>query len=59
MEGKMTEKYLKAEQVAEIFNVGVKAVYQWVYQGLVPDVKKPLRFKLQTVEQWLKERGNK
>ena len=55
----MTEKYLKAEQVAEIFNVGVKAVYQWVYQGLVPDVKKPLRFKLQTVEQWLKERGNK
>lgn len=55
----MIEKYLKAEEIAEIYSVGVKTVYMWRSQGLEPDIKKPLRFKLSTVEKWLQERGDK
>ena len=58
LEVKMIESYLTAEEVAEIFKVKVKAVYQWRFQGLEPDIKKPLRFKLSTVEKWLEQRGN-
>ena len=55
----MSEQYLKAEEIAKIFNVGVGTIYQWRRAGLIPDVKKPLRFRLSTVEKWLAERGEK
>jgi len=55
----MVEKYLRAEEVAKIFDVKIETIYQWRSKGLIPDILKPLRFRLSTVEQWLKERGNK
>jgi len=55
----MVEKYLTAEQVAEIFSVKPETIYQWRSKGLQPDIMKPLRFKLSTVEKWLEQRGNK
>ena len=55
----MTEKYFKAEQIAEIFDVKLETIYQWRSKGLQPDIKKPLRFKLSTVEKWLEQRGQK
>jgi len=53
----MVNEYLKAEEIAKIFKVGVDTVYTWNYRGLVPDIKKPLRFKVETVEKWLQNRG--
>lgn len=48
-----TEKLLKAEEVAELLQVSVKTIYNWVSEGTIPcysKEKKMLRFKWDEVE---------
>jgi excisionase family DNA binding protein len=67
--GKMNESrtpLLKAEQVAEMLNVRVSTVYEWVRMDYIPHIrlgigrKKPcVRFSPIAIDQWLLERDRK
>ena len=54
------EPLLRAEQVAEMLNVKVSTVYEWVRMNYLPSIRlgtgdtKPLvRFERSAIEQWL------
>jgi len=56
------EKLLKIEQVADLFQVSKRTIYDWTHTDYIPHYKFPkgLRFKPSEVERWLgrrKKRG--
>jgi excisionase family DNA binding protein len=60
------EALLKAEQVAELLNVRVSTVYEWVRMDYIPHIrlgtgaKKPcVRFSSTAIDEWLLEKGRK
>ncbi|RPJ61223.1 MAG: DNA-binding protein [Acidobacteria bacterium] len=60
------EALLKAEQVAELLNVRVSTVYEWVRMDYIPHIrigiglKKPcVRFSSSAIDEWLLEKGRK
>ncbi len=60
------EALLKAEQIAELLNVRVSTVYEWVRMDYIPHIrlgtgrKKPcVRFSSTAIDQWLIEKGCK
>jgi len=52
------EKLLKIEQVANLFQVSKRTIYDWMHVGFIPHYKFPkgVRFKLSEVERWLERR---
>lgn len=52
------EKLLKIEQVADLFQVSKRTIYDWVHVDYIPHYKFPkgVRFKLSEVERWLDRR---
>ena len=46
--------YMTTKEVAELIGVSKRAVENWVQKdGLIPDIKKPVRFIFKNVIDWL------
>jgi len=52
------EKLLKIEQVADLFQVSKRTIYDWTHTDYIPHYKFPkgIRFKYSEVERWLERR---
>jgi len=58
------EKLLKIEQIADLFQISKRTIYDWTHTDYIPHYKFPkgVRFKLSEIERWLerrKKRGRK
>ena len=50
-------KLFTPTEIAQIFKVSRKTVYNWINKGMPKETKKPPRFDLEKVKSWLNNRG--
>lgn len=47
-------KYLTREELADLYNVSVRTIYNWRQEGMPTVIEKPVRFDLDEVKEWLR-----
>ncbi len=55
------ERYVCVKDVASLFSVSPKTIYDWAQRKFIPHYRLPkgLRFKLSEVDRWMTRRGVK